>query len=97
VPRGVRVTPLPPGYHREQKLKKRYNMTQAQFDEELEAQAYGCKICGRESKNWKVDHDHKRGFGHFRGILCTSCNTALGLVNDDPNILRRMIGYLQDH
>lgn len=52
-----------------------------------------------------VDHDHACcGFrpsqGHrlcgkcVRGLLCRSCNTALGLVKDDPAVLLRLAEYL---
>jgi hypothetical protein len=42
---------------------------------------------------WHVDHDHKTG--KVRGLLCHPCNAALGLVRDDPSILRAMIEYLK--
>lgn len=81
-------------YHREQKLKKRYGMTQAEFDKRLQQQGGGCKTCGRVSEKFVVDHCHESG--KVRGILCGACNLALGMVRDDPNTLRRMIGYLNE-
>jgi hypothetical protein len=33
--------------------------------------------------------------GKFRGWLCTGCNTALGMANDDPRILRSLADYIE--
>ena len=50
-----------------------------------------CELCGGTT-NVAYDHCHKTG--KFRGWLCMKCNTALGLVNDDTELLWRMIKYL---
>jgi hypothetical protein len=39
------------------------------------------------------DHCHKTN--QFRGWLCHGCNLALGIVRDNPDILRNMIAYLK--
>lgn len=59
-----------------------------------------CAICGCElgtSRYTKpaADHDHKTG--KLRGILCTQCNTALGLMKDSPYRLESAIHYLEEH
>lgn len=46
-------------------------------------------------RNLAVDHCHENG--HVRGLLCSSCNTAIGLLRDDPAILRSAIAYLEKH
>lgn len=40
----------------------------------------------------RIDHDHKTG--KFRGVLCNGCNTAIGLLNDDPGLFMRTALYL---
>lgn len=51
-----------------------------------------CEICGSDKKLcW--DHSHETGL--FRGILCSNCNTAIGLFKDDIQILRQAIKYLE--
>lgn len=39
-----------------------------------------------------VDHNHLTG--EVRGLLCTKCNVALGLVADNKNHLLALIDYL---
>ncbi len=39
------------------------------------------------------DHDHQTGA--FRGWICYRCNTTLGKVGEDPELLEKMIHYLE--
>lgn len=41
-----------------------------------------------------MDHDHATG--KARGMICNSCNAAVGLVKDDPETLIRLAAYLKD-
>ncbi len=55
-----------------------------------------CAGCLRNldgGKHTHTDHCHKRG--DFRGLLCSSCNLALGALRDDPETLRRLALYLE--
>lgn len=56
-----------------------------------------CEVCGILASELKkslcFDHDHMTG--KFRGWLCTRCNVALGMVRDNPNVLRALIDYLE--
>jgi len=51
-----------------------------------------CSVC-RGVVRVAYDHDHLTG--HFRGWLCMNCNTALGLVRDNPDRLRTLANYLE--
>lgn len=51
-----------------------------------------CGICGDRGCKLVVDHDHVTG--KFRGILCATCNTALGGLGDDEPSVRRALLYL---
>lgn len=56
-----------------------------------------CKICGisedKTSKS-KLHIDHCHTTGAVRGLLCSNCNTALGLMKDDIYVLKNAISYL---
>ena len=53
-----------------------------------------CQICKAErgARNLALDHDHKTM--RVRGVLCTNCNVALGMMDDDIERLRSAIAYL---
>jgi hypothetical protein len=60
-----------------------------------------CKICGgKDNKRLSVDHDHSCCSGSktcgncTRGLLCSRCNKTLGMIQDDPELLQKMINYL---
>jgi hypothetical protein len=53
-----------------------------------------CELCGEKSGLAVVfDHCHKTG--QFRGWICDRCNRVLGLVYDNPKLLRKMAKYLE--
>ena len=67
-----------------------------------------CDICGQreirasgrgasygEVKALSVDHDVMTG--KIRGMLCGSCNMAIGILGHDPDRLRAAADYLERH
>ena len=81
---------LPPISPRKQ---KRYQVTTEEYHELNFIQTGQCAIC-RNFCSLNIDHDHSTG--EVRGLLCTPCNTALGMLRDDPKNLQRAIEYLKD-
>lgn len=83
---------------------KRYGLTLEEY-RELEKRVTGkCEIClkpPRCRKAWRadsrlhIDHDHETG--KVRGLLCTDCNRAIGLLGDDADTLLRAADYLCRH
>lgn len=53
-----------------------------------------CSICGKSAENTLLCIDHDHNSGKIRGIICHNCNKALGYVQDDLEILFKMIDYL---
>ena len=81
---------------RKWKLKKKYGMTLEQYDELFAQQDGRCGACGEEERlegPLSIDHDHTTGI--VRGLLCRSCNLALGHAFDSPERLRQLITYLE--
>jgi hypothetical protein len=81
---------------REWVLRTKYSMTLAEYNELLASQNGVCAIClGNETygKAMPVDHDHTTG--KVRGLLCHECNRALGIMKDDPALLRAAADYLE--
>lgn len=55
-----------------------------------------CEACGvsfGDEVQRNIDHDHITGA--VRGVLCSACNLALGMVKDDPGHLRRLASYIE--
>ena len=85
---------------RDRHLRKKYGITLEQFNEMLEKQNGRCACCGTDKPGGKhnvfcVDHDHITG--KVRELLCKDCNIVLGLVEDSPEHLQRLIEYIAKH
>jgi hypothetical protein len=78
---------------------KKYGLTILDYERLLESQGGGCAICGRKNTGSKrkrylaVDHCHETGL--VRGLLCSQCNTAIGLFKDQIEVIEAAAGYLK--
>ena len=70
----------------------RYNISEDQVKELLKIKQ--CQICGDkcEGKDKVIDHDHETGI--VRGILCRSCNLAIGNFKEDKERVINAYKYL---
>ena len=74
-------------------LKHCFGISPAEYDALLAKQNGVCAICRRRSKRRLcVDHCHLTG--RIRGLLCHSCNLALGYLKDDQASLVAALAYL---
>ncbi len=74
----------------------RQGKSYAEIDAIYKASSGLCEICGksrRADRNLALDHDHKTG--QLRGVLCSACNTGLGMFMDNMGLLRDAIRYLR--
>jgi len=69
----------------------RYGLSQSEYDQMVKDCNSCCAICGKRGKLC-IDHDHSTE--NTRGLLCNNCNTAIGLMQDNPIILRKAADYL---
>lgn len=73
---------------------RRYGLTIAE-GLELEAKSGGrCAICEEPARGSALSWDHCHKSGELRGLLCNLCNAGIGMLRDDPKILRAAIRYL---
>jgi len=76
-------------------LRKKYGITQEQWQEAFKRQGGKCAIChcAQRYQSLAVDHDHKTG--KVRGLLCVQCNRGLGRFFDSPVRLRNAAAYIE--
>lgn len=82
------------------KLKKAYGITLKEYEQLLSKQNGKCAICNIDNNGkyrnkpraFAVDHCHSTG--KIRGLLCSDCNTGIGLLKDNINYLQLAIKYL---
>jgi hypothetical protein len=73
--------------------RSRYGLSEDEF---ARLQAVGaCPICQRSGVPMEVDHNHQTG--EVRAILCSRCNSGLGLFCEDVTLMHRAITYLEHH
>lgn len=79
----------------------KYGLSNKEVFQMFKEQLGKCKICNCETTDKRnlgngwlvVDHCHVTG--KVRGLLCSSCNVGLGFLNDDKDIMRNAISYLE--
>lgn len=78
-------------------IKKKYKITEDDWNKMFEAQGKTCAICGEVNSvgHWATDHCHESG--KIRGILCSKCNVGIGIFKDDVWLLQSAIKYLRKH
>jgi len=85
-------------------LKFYYGITHEEYLEIYENQKGLCAICEKpetrkekttgKTKWLSVDHCHDTG--RIRGLLCSKCNNAIGLLGDNYEGVKKALDYLQE-
>lgn len=89
-------------------LKRTYGIEESTYIKMLNSSGGGCFICGKTKENnggryLSVDHDHSccngpRSCGKcVRGILCDTCNRAVGLLQDNPENAMAVAVYIKNN
>ncbi|WP_405888419.1 endonuclease VII domain-containing protein [Streptomyces longwoodensis] len=73
-------------------FKRRYGLTPAELEALVAEQRGVCCIC-LAAPTEHVDHCHETG--RVRGVMCFSCNAALGQFKDRPDAIRRAAAYVE--
>jgi hypothetical protein len=77
---------------------KKYNISQDEWDNLFVRQNGKCAICytaspGGKHGTFHIDHDHTTGA--VRGLLCSTCNTGIGMLQDSIDVLNSAVSYLK--
>lgn len=83
------------------RAERKYGITKADYLRLWGVQSGRCAICedllthmlNDDEYKSAIDHCHKTG--SVRGLLCTSCNCAIGLMRDVPERLEAAAHYLR--
>jgi Recombination endonuclease VII len=81
---------------RNSNLKQKFGIDIEQFEEMKRAQGNACAICKQEPQNERelvVDHNHLTG--EIRGLLCYSCNSAIGHLKENPDLFMEAYEYME--
>ncbi len=92
-----------PQVEKARSLRESFGLTLAEYGKMLVAQNGVCAICAHPETHMRngkvkalaVDHSHETG--EIRGLLCSDCNTGIGKLKDDRNVLLAAIKYLDKH
>lgn len=80
-------------------IKKRYGISQSDYDKMFIEQNGKCAICNSSeikrtnSKHFCIDHCHTTN--RVRGLLCHDCNVILGKLKDSIDMCKSVIKYLE--
>lgn len=84
---------------------RKYGLTIAAYERMLGEQNGLCAICHRcgDGERLCVDHEHVDGYSAMppaekarlvRGLLCRKCNSGVGMLRDNRELLARATEYL---
>lgn len=86
---------------RDRSIRTKYRISKSDIKILLSEQGGVCAICKSAfSHTWKsnkrmcVDHCHSSL--KVRGLLCNACNTAIGMLYDDPDLAESAAAYLRN-
>lgn len=83
--------------NRNKTFKYKYGITIEKYEQMLLEQENKCLACERNfSEQIRPDVDHNHLTKKVRGILCHSCNLALGYLKDNEDIIQRLLDYIKN-
>lgn len=72
-----------------------YKINETEYQNLIRLQNNKCKICLNELKSKSIHIDHCHETSLIRGVLCSRCNQAIGLLKDNLNSIERAYKYVK--
>jgi len=73
---------------------REYGLGECQINLILRLKQISCWICKTKVAKFHIDHCHATN--KFRGLLCSNCNSGIGLLGDDAGRLQRAAQYVSE-
>ena len=91
-----------------QMAKRQYGLTPERYAEMEREQDFRCAICRKQEtmmtvgevtkeKVFRLSVDHCHKTKKVRGLLCSKCNRGIGNLNDDIELVRNALAYLEKY
>lgn len=90
--RWYKRTPL---VQRDIHYRRRYGLSLAQYEAMVVARHGLCDICKQVPAKGRLVIDHEHATGMVRGLLCSNCNSAIGMFKDDVSLMKAGIQYVE--
>lgn len=78
-------------------LLRNYKLSLDDFNLMMQQQNESCAIClvkVEDTKNKALVVDHNHLTGEVRGLLCSNCNTGIGLLQESQEVMQRACNYI---
>lgn len=76
------------------RIKKEYGLSEDQVQTMLVDQGNACAICSADiATGYHIDHCHTTG--KVRSLLCSRCNQAIGLLDEDRAKIQKAADYIR--
>ena len=74
-----------------------FGITLEEYKKLSDKQGNVCAVCSGVNKNTRLCIDHCHETKYIRGLLCSNCNRALGLLGDKKEFVLRLLNYLNKY
>jgi Zn finger protein HypA/HybF involved in hydrogenase expression len=79
-----------PDYDRRRNIEKTFGISLEEYDKYFEDAS--CGMCGRKD-SLVLDHNHEPRY--IRGVLCSTCNSGIGLLRDNKELCLRGVEWIE--
>lgn len=81
--------------NRRGEYSRKYGISIPQYNEMFAKQNFACALCKKPPKTNRLAVDHCHDTGRVRGLLCPSCNRAVGVLGDNEASLLLVLDYVR--